>query len=61
LSPREAGIQRAAAPEPVRHDPATADAEAHRDDPDVEDSGLAGAELLQRHLGAQIIEEIPHD
>jgi len=51
----------APAPEPVRHDPRTADAEAHRDDPDVEDSGLAGAELLQRHLGAQIIEEIPHD
>jgi len=61
-SPREAGTRRAAmAPEPVRHDPAAADADAHRDDPDVEDSGLAGAELLQRHLGAQIIEEIPHD
>jgi len=51
----------ATTPEPVRHDPRAADAEAHRDDPDVEDSGLAGAELLQRHLGAQIIEEIPHD
>jgi DNA polymerase-3 subunit gamma/tau len=37
------------------------DAEAHRDDPDVETSGLAGAELLQRELGAQIIHEIKHD
>ncbi|MGD9958581.1 DNA polymerase III subunit gamma and tau [Nocardioides sp.] len=44
-----------------RPDPRLADADAHRDDPDVEDSGLAGAELLQRHLGAQVIEEIPHD
>ena len=34
-----------------------ADAEAHRDDPDAESSGLSGAELLQRELGAQIIEE----
>lgn len=36
---------------------AAADAEAHRDDPDAETSGLTGAELLQRELGAQIIEE----
>nr|WP_217702504.1 DNA polymerase III subunit gamma and tau [Nocardioides guangzhouensis] len=37
------------------------DADAHRDDPDIETSGLAGAELLQRELGAQIIHEIKHD
>ncbi|CUR60649.1 DNA polymerase III, subunits gamma and tau (fragment) [metagenome] len=49
------------APDEPRPDPRAADADAHRDDPDVEDSGLAGAELLQRHLGAQVIEEIPHD
>ena len=34
-----------------------ADAEARRDDPDEETSALSGAELLQRELGAQIIEE----
>ena len=48
-------------PDEPRPDPRLADADAHRDDPDVEDSGLGGAELLQRHLGAQVIEEIPHD
>jgi DNA polymerase III subunit gamma/tau len=47
--------------EPARPDPRLADADAHPDDPDVEDSGLEGAELLQRHLGAEVIEEIPHD
>jgi DNA polymerase III subunit gamma/tau len=36
---------------------ALADAEAHRDDPDAEASELTGAELLQRELGAEIIEE----
>ena len=34
---------------------------ARRDDLDAPADGLAGAELLQRHLGAEIIEEIPHD
>jgi DNA polymerase-3 subunit gamma/tau len=38
-----------------------ADADVDRDDPDVENSGLAGTELLQRELGAQIIHEIKHD
>lgn len=38
-----------------------ADADAHPDDPALEDSGLAGTELLQRELGAQIIQEIKHD
>jgi DNA polymerase-3 subunit gamma/tau len=41
-----------------RDDP---DAAADRDDPDVDDGGLRGAELLQRELGATVIEEIPHE
>jgi DNA polymerase-3 subunit gamma/tau len=39
---------------------ATADEDAHRDDPDVDDV-LDGAQLLSQRLGAQVIEEIPHD
>ncbi len=41
----------------VDEDAAKADAEARRDDPDEESSGMTGAELLQRELGAEIIEE----
>jgi DNA polymerase-3 subunit gamma/tau len=41
-------------------DRAAADADAHPDDLDAETNGLAGAELLQRELGARVIEEIPH-
>jgi DNA polymerase-3 subunit gamma/tau len=37
------------------------DADADRDDPDAEDQMLGGADLLERELGASIIEEIPHD
>jgi DNA polymerase-3 subunit gamma/tau len=37
------------------------DADAHPDDPDADDNGIAGAELLQRELGATVIDEIPHD
>ena len=37
------------------------DAEAHPDDPDADDNGLDGAELLQRELGATVIDEIPHE
>jgi DNA polymerase III subunit gamma/tau len=37
------------------------DADADRDDPDADDHGLGGAELLERELGASIIEEIKHD
>ena len=37
------------------------DQHAHRDDPDADDQALAGAELLERELGASIIEEIKHD
>ncbi len=39
---------------------AGADADAHRDDADAESDALAGAELLARELGAEMIEEIPH-
>ena len=37
------------------------DADADRDDADADDSGLQGTELLQRELGATVIEEIPHE
>jgi DNA polymerase-3 subunit gamma/tau len=37
------------------------DADAHRDDPAAEDNGLDSTQLLQRELGATVIEEIPHD
>ncbi len=41
--------------------PSLSDDDADRDDPDVDDGGLAGAELLERELGARVIEEIKHD
>jgi DNA polymerase-3 subunit gamma/tau len=41
--------------------PDTRDAEAHPDDPDLEESGIDGAELLRRELGATVIDEIPHE
>ncbi|MFL6022467.1 MAG: hypothetical protein ACJ72O_03940, partial [Marmoricola sp.] len=41
--------------------PDTRDQEAHPDDQDLDDSGLDGAELLARELGATVVEEIPHD
>ncbi len=37
------------------------DASAHPDDPVLEDEGLDSTELLQRELGANLIDEIPHD
>jgi DNA polymerase III subunit gamma/tau len=37
------------------------DAGASPDDPDADDNGIDGAELLQRELGATVIDEIPHD
>ncbi|MDN4171973.1 DNA polymerase III subunit gamma and tau [Nocardioides sp. SOB77] len=40
-----------------RHDP---DSDAHPDDLDADTGGLAGTDLLERELGARIIEEIPH-
>lgn len=39
---------------------ADADAEAHPDDLDAEHQGMSTAELLERELGAQMIEEIRH-
>ncbi len=45
---------------PGRDHQAAADAGASPDDEDADLSGLAGTELLQQHLGAQVIEEIKH-
>jgi DNA polymerase-3 subunit gamma/tau len=39
---------------------AAADADAHPDDLDAEQQGVSTTELLQRELGAQMIEEIRH-
>jgi DNA polymerase-3 subunit gamma/tau len=53
---------RAGGPVPVSSDPKdNPDSAADRDDPDADDGGLRGAELLQRELGATVIEEIPHE
>ena len=41
--------------------PPDSDEHADRDDPDADDHGLNGAELLARELGARVIEEIRHD
>ncbi|MBY9074366.1 DNA polymerase III subunit gamma and tau [Nocardioides sp. WL0053] len=41
--------------------PSVSDTDAHPDDPDADDHGLGGAQLLERELGARIIEEIRHD
>jgi DNA polymerase-3 subunit gamma/tau len=37
------------------------DADVSPDDPSPEDEGIDGAELLQRELGATVIDEIPHE
>ncbi|MET1000051.1 MAG: DNA polymerase III subunit gamma and tau [Marmoricola sp.] len=37
------------------------DADAHRDDPAAEDNELDSTQLLERELGATVIEEIKHD
>ncbi len=50
---------RAAATDPAE-EVADADADADRDDLDADSDSLAGAELLARELGAEMIEEIPH-
>jgi DNA polymerase-3 subunit gamma/tau len=47
------------APEPDQH-LADADADAHPDDVDADSDEAGGTDLLQRELGAQMIEEIPH-
>ncbi|WP_110207838.1 DNA polymerase III subunit gamma and tau [Nocardioides daejeonensis] len=51
----DAPVERGGAPE---HDP---DADATLDDPELENSGLAGRELIERTLGGRVIEEIRHD
>lgn len=55
---REAIQQTRSQTEPAVDTAAAADEEAHPDDPDVEH--FDGAELLQRTLGAEVIQEIPH-
>ena len=45
-------------PRPEGPDWAAADADAHPDDLDADQQGMSTAELLQRELGAQMIEEI---
>jgi len=52
---RRGALQESSAP------PDDPDAEADRDDADADESGLQGAELLRRELGATVIEEIPHE
>jgi DNA polymerase-3 subunit gamma/tau len=54
--PSQAGSSRASA----RTDPAERDGGARPDDSDEDSGGVDGAELLQQALGAQVIEEIPH-
>jgi DNA polymerase III subunit gamma/tau len=44
-----------------RNEPTVSDEDVSPDDPDADDGGLAGAELLERELGARVIEEIPHE
>jgi DNA polymerase III subunit gamma/tau len=41
--------------------PSVSDDDVDRDDPDADDGHLAGAELLERELGARVIEEIKHE
>ncbi len=56
ISPTRAGDEPApAAPGP------DLDADAHRDDPASDDNALDSTQLLQRELGATVIEEITHD
>ena len=56
ITPTRTGAEQE--PTAPQNDP---DADADRDDADADDSGLQGAELLQRELGATVIEEIPHE
>lgn len=48
------------APPPADPGP-TPDDDVDPDDPETDSLGLGGAALLQRELGAQVIEEIPHE
>ncbi len=55
ISPTRQGGEPAPAPGP------DLDADAHRDDQVAEDNALDSTQLLERELGATVIEEIPHD
>ena len=55
-----AATRGAADPVPRRVGP-DLDADADRDDPAAEDNALDSTQLLERELGATVIEEIPHD
>lgn len=57
---QQADAEAAAAGGSTGQPSADPDADAHRDDPDADADGLGGAALLERELGAQVIEEIPH-
>jgi DNA polymerase-3 subunit gamma/tau len=59
-SAREAIQETRLAGVPAKAEPTVSDADADPDDPDADDNALAGAELLQRELGASVIEEISH-
>jgi DNA polymerase-3 subunit gamma/tau len=54
IAPTRSGDEPAKAPD-------ARDGEAHPDDPDLEDDGVNGAELLRRELGATVIDEISHE
>ncbi|MCW2754541.1 MAG: polymerase subunit gamma and tau [Marmoricola sp.] len=54
IAPTRSGDEPAKAPD-------TRDGEAHPDDPDLEDDGVDGAELLRRELGATVIDQISHE
>jgi DNA polymerase-3 subunit gamma/tau len=54
ISPTRTGDQPGKAPD-------TRDADVHADDPDVEDNGLEGEDLLVHGLGATVIDEIAND
>ncbi len=60
-SAREAIQETRQAGPPPKAEPSVSDADADPDDPDADDAGLDGAELLQRELGASVIEEINHN
>jgi len=54
---RSGAPENGSASPPGRSDP---DDDVHPDDPDHDDSGLSKRELLERSLGARVIEEIEH-
>ncbi|HJU97670.1 MAG TPA: hypothetical protein VJ644_06835, partial [Jiangellaceae bacterium] len=56
-SGRSAGAENGSASSPRRTDP---DDDVHPDDPDHHDSALSERQLLERSLGARVIEEIEH-